>query len=349
MKSQNLVTRRQFVRTAGVAAAAGLLAPVCGRSYGAVATPEKPLLRFVQWNDVHVDSDLSSDFPRRARANEKMKYLVKSLNQATFFPVPDFVIGVGDMINGQKPDMSPDFALLIPLLADLKCRYYPVVGNHEDRQREGDPKYEIPYCKAFGDGRLNYTFQRGNLLFVVLNDSGAPQSNGTDVGRARNRWFRETLASSTAPKIVCCHIPLVPIREEAVLRKSLGFHSYTAHDEELLAAVETPANRVVAVLSGHLHLTGMVRQNGVYHISISGTASYPCDFACYEVFADRIRVRVHRLPDELVTPGTDIHHGKPRYPVDYTDASHATHELYVRGNPSEREFEMALPAHAPSH
>ena len=91
------------------------------------------------------------------------------------------------------------------------------------------------------------------------------------------------------------------------------------------------------MLSGHLHLTGVVRRNGVYHIAVSGTASYPCDFASYEVFADRIRMRVHSLPPNLVTPETDIH-GKPRYTTDYTDAAPTSHTRRTsRGTrPSER-------------
>ena len=86
---------------------------------------------------------------------------------------------------------------------------------------------------------------------------------------------------------------------------------------------------------------GAVRRKGVYHISISGTASYPCDFASYDVFPDRIRVRVRSLPERLVTPETDIH-GRPRHKVDYTDAAHPTHESYVKGNASERDFEIPL-------
>ena len=148
-------------------------------------------------------------------------------------------------------------------------------------------------------------------------------------------------ASKELPTILCCHIPLVPLRDEEVLKQSFGFGSYTAHDAELLKLVDTHADSVVAVLSGHLHLTGVVRRNGVCHIVISGTGSYPCDFASYEVFADRIRMRVHSLPPNLVTPETDIH-GKPRYATDFTDAAHVTHEAYVRGNPSERTLEMVL-------
>lgn len=67
-------------------------------------------------------------------------------------------------------------------------------------------------------------------------------------------------------------------------------------------------------------LTGVVTRNGVHHVSISGTASYPCDFASFDVYPDRIRFRVHSLPQQLSTPDTNIH-GRPRHAVDYTDSS----------------------------
>lgn len=101
------------------------------------------------------------------------------------------------------------------------------------------------------------------------------------------------------------------------------------------------ADSIVAVLSGHLHLTGVVVRKGVHHVSVSGTASYPCDFASFDVFPDRIRMRLHSLPAKLQTPDTNIH-GRRRHKVDFTDATHPTPESYVRGNPSERDVEIAL-------
>jgi len=174
----------------------------------------------------------------------------------------------------------------------------------------------------------------------MLNNSGAPQSNSKAAGRRRHDWFRSVLEDSAGlPKIVCCHIPLVPLREEGVLAKSFGFTSYTAKDERLLSLIDQDATSVLAVLSGHLHLTGVIARNGVYHISISGTASCPCDFATYDVFPDRIRLCVHSLPENLLTPDTDIH-GRRRHGVDYTDPGHSTHESYIKGCPSERILDI---------
>jgi 3',5'-cyclic AMP phosphodiesterase CpdA len=313
----------------------------CGvkKSNGHRAAAEKPLLRFVQMNDTHISPTPSA----YTLANEKLDYLVHALNAATYFPVPDFVIGLGDMVNGGGlSSLTPDLTLLKTKLAALKCPYYPVMGNHEDAQREGDAEYQAPYIAAFGADRVNYTFRAGGMQFVVVDDSGAPKSNQTSSGLARNQWVRRVFeASPRVPIILCCHIPLVPLREPAVLKQSFGFVSEFAHDDDLLKLVDLHSDRIVAVLSGHLHLTGVLERNGVHHISVSGTASYPCDFACYEVFADRLKVWIQSLPAEYLTPLTDIH-GKPRHETDYFDASHSTHESYIRGTPWERTLEVRL-------
>ena len=334
------LSRRCFLQAAAAGAAASLAGCALKASDGRMLGAKKPLLHFVQLNDTHVSATPATTY---ALANEKLDYLCRAINTGAHFPVPDFVIGLGDMVHGGSlASLAPDVAVLQPNLAQLTCPFYPVMGNHENVQREGDPDYESPYVAAFGADRVNYTFKGGPIRFVVLNNSGAPASNRQSAGQARNRWLRGVLESSPPmPVILCCHIPLVPVREEAVLKQSFGFGSYIAHDDELLGLVDAHADRIVAVLSGHLHLTGVVQRHGVHHIVVSGPASYPCDFASYELFADHLRVRMHSLPPEYLTPATNIH-GLRRHNTDYTDADHTTHELYIRGNPQERALEIPL-------
>lgn len=337
--------RRRFLSWLGRAAAV----VTCRiATFDAAATASAPdageqglLFRFVQWNDTHADV---TEPPAYALANDKVRHLVESLNASTLFPVPAFIIHCGDMIHGENlASLGPDLTLFKDLIAGVKCPVYPVVGNHEVVQREGDPQFLAAYRQVFGEGRTNYSFRHRGLQFVVIDNSGVPGSNGTEVARSRNRWLSEILAGSKGvPTIVCCHVPLVPVRDEEVLKKSFGFTSYASHDEELLKLIDRHADSIVAVLSGHLHLTGAVCRKGVYHVSIAGSASYPCDFASFEVYPDRIRMKVHSLPPHLVTPETAIH-GKQRHGRDFTDAGHATAETYVMGNPDERSIDMPLP------
>ncbi len=312
-----------------------------------------PLFRFLHIADTHVHDGPPHPTDHCALANEKMQWVVETVCRGEQFPVPDFVVHSGDMIDGEPQSagvklLGPDFRLFEEMIRPLHCPFHPCVGNHENQQHEGDAVFEKPYSDVFGANQTNYTFRYGGIQFVNFNNSGAPRANH-DVGKARNQWLKQMLESSAEPKILCCHIPLVPLREEPVLRRSFGFVSHFADDPELLATVEAHADTVIAVLSGHLHLTGMVQQRGIYHIVPSGTATYPCDLgALFSVFPDRIQVQMQPLPRELAKPGDDALgfrgsiHGKPRHAEDFVDARHATAQLYQCGRADEREFEIPL-------
>lgn len=305
-----------------------------------------PLCSFLQINDAHVHAGA----PGRGgyeKTSEKLRWLVEAAVSGRHFPRPEFVVGIGDLIDGERIEaLAPDLRLLRETLKPLRVPFYPVVGNHEVVQREGNPKYEQAYREAFGNDRVNYTFTQGGMLFIALNNSGAC-CVGPTVVKARNDWLRRELERAPGvPKIILCHIPLIPLREEAVLAKSFGFRSSMDRDGETLKIVEAH-DSVIAVLSGHLHLTGVAKRKGVFHISIAGTASYPCDYALYTIFPDRIEATVRQLPADLVTPKTNIH-GKPRYPHDFVDGRHPTPWQYVAGLADERTFTIPLTNQAPS-
>ncbi|MBN2295293.1 MAG: metallophosphoesterase [Pirellulales bacterium] len=297
---------------------------------------DQPLLRFVQWNDIHIRAQDSK------KSQQKLEFLVNSINDETYFSMPDFVIGVGDIIEGgSAAARKTEFGIFASRIAGLKCPFYPVIGNHENNAAEGNSTNEAEYVAAFGSHRRNYTFQAGGVRFIMLNNSGAPGANRSAAGTARRKWLQKALDKSPGvPKIIACHIPLVPVRDEKVLAKSFGFGKlYCAHDADLLKIVEDRKDDVLAVLSGHVHLSGAVRRNGIYHITTSGTDDYPCDFAEYKVYKDRLCIQMHAISKDLRQPSRNLH---ARTGAEYTDSTHATPDLYVSGNPSERAFEIVF-------
>ena len=272
-------------------------------------------------------------------ANEKAQWVVEEINRQ---PRPGIVLGIGDLVHGERLEQLPkDLAAFQEILKPLQVPFYPVMGNHEIIQQEGNPRYEKAYRDVFGDQRVNYTFEAGGLRFIMRNNSGATVVS-PEIIRQRNAWLRDVLKTySNQPKILGCHIPIIPLRDEPVLARSFGFASYTARDAELLALVDQHADSIIAVLSGHLHLTGQIERNGVRHISICGTASYPGDFARYQVFEDRLTVQVFQLPLELAKTAPSIH-GRPRHKEDFTDATHETGELYQAGRKEERHLTIGF-------
>jgi predicted MPP superfamily phosphohydrolase len=304
---------------------------------------EKPSFRFAQVNDLHVQATepavQSAQQQTYKQANEKARWAVEAINGAVLPPC-DFVVGGGDLINGEGlKRLEPDLRALRAILKPLRCPFYPVVGNHEVVQQERSPQYLQPFRDAFGRDRTDYTFTHGGILFVALNNSGAPSA---EAAKQRNQWLRDVLSEGRGqPKIILCHIPLIPLRDEATLAKSFGFTSYRDHDPGTLKLIEEHHDTVIAVLSGHLHLTGMKRHQGIFHISIAGTASYPCDIANYDVYPDRIEVVVKQLPERLAKAEASIH-GKERHGRDFTDGEHRTPEEYQIGRADERRFTISL-------
>ncbi len=333
---RELLPRRRFLQSLGLAAGTGVWCPI--PTGAATKSAARPRLRFVQINDLHVQAP-GAAVRTYAQANEKARWLVAEINRE---PRPDFVLGIGDLIHGERLEQLPrDFAVFQEIIKPLAVPFYPGLGNHEVIQREGDPRYEKAYREMFGHQRVNYTFSAGGLRFIMLNNSGATVV-GPEIVRQRNAWLRDVLqAHRGQPKIVGCHIPLVPVRNEPVLTRSFGFRSYTAHDEELLGLVDEHADSIIAVLSGHLHLTGALERGGVHHISIAGTASYPSDFARFELFDDRLTMQVCQLPAELAKAAPSIH-GRPRHKVDFTDSTHDTGETYQSGRGEERNLTVTL-------
>ncbi len=262
---------------------------------------------------------------------------------------PDFVLFGGDMVHGAKLEsLDAELPAFKSLAARLSCKTFPSVGNHENMSAEADPVYEGIYWNTYGRDRAQYTFEHKGILFVVLNNSGDPPHGARkeiqeDIRRQRLRFLEGVLSSRPGiPKIIVCHIPLVPVREAKVLEKSFGFASWMAHDDLLVQMLEKHRDSVLAVLSGHLHLTGVVSKNGIAHIVPSGLASFPHDIAVFDVFTDYIDVRMVSAPKELAKPDESDIHGMRRHKVDYIDSDHPTHELYCRGNDSERRFEIPL-------
>ena len=299
----------------------------------------RPLFQFLQMSDLHVTAD-----PARAPfagGLERARWLTSELAGGSLADI-DLVLCIGDAINGGSPDNArEDFEAFGALTQGIRQPLLAVPGNHETNAREGDPEYAALFEQAFGVAATSHAHRHGDLLFVMLDNSGT-STCGPEVYARRERWLRDTLeAHRGVPKILCCHVPLVPMRDPELLAATLNIESWMTREPEILALVEEHADSVVAVLSGHLHVTGLVCRQSIFHVTVSGTASYPGDYAVYSVFEDRIEVEAKQLPLELLNPATDLH-GTGRQGVDLVDDGHPTHAEYVMGTYDERRFAMPM-------
>jgi len=295
----------------------------------------KPIFSFLQINDLHIQHEGKSYIDSNLRAS----WLFNALKENTCFPKPDFILGIGDIVCGESLEgIKEDFTFLREnFLDDLSIPFYHIMGNHECRQQEGNPEFEEPFILANGKERLNFSFEHKGIEFIAFNNSGTwciPEEHES----ARKETLRKLLQKNPSlPKIVCCHVPIISLRDEKVLAESFGFASYKTKDASTLGIIEAPENKVLAVLSGHLHLTGAVIKNGVHHITIAGLGSYPHDIASYTVFGDRIEMKVIRVRSDLLVPATNIH-GAHRHKKDFQDCNHPSYTQYIMGNENERHL-----------
>ena len=344
MPESPILTRRKFlgaIALGGGAIVTGVKPSVARSPVDASLVPEDPpLFRFLQINDVHVQQEGGFTHPTYRDANRRAHWVIENLSNPEFFPPLDFVLLNGDMIHQGTLESNRDaFAYWRTLLPALPVPYYPVVGNHEVSQHEGDPLWEAPYVETYGEGKQFYAFVHREIAFIVFNNAGTGEGWGEEIYRSRYERLKELLEEHTGtPTLIVCHIPVYPVRQEDVLAKSFGFHSWRTVEPEIGRLLEEHPS-VIAILSGHLHLTGMTRQQGMAQIVFAGTASYPHDLGLFTVSQSAITVEALRLPSDLLVPETNIH-GAKRHGIDYTDGDHRAYTQYLMGNSQERIFTL---------
>jgi hypothetical protein len=339
--------RKDFLKSSLTVALLGAVSPT---SVFAQENRKKPLYTFLQLNDTHLDGPINSRGVY-AWANARLKWFVEEMNREGGVR-PLFILYLGDMIHQARQDIAKAMVELErEVLNKIPFMILPCLGNHENRQRQGCPVANEPYIKTFGQGRVDYVFKRGPLQFIVFDNSGMPPRPTIGMIEEHERlrverlkWLEPILAADPSqPRFICSHIPLACVREEKILAKSFGFPSYYAHDAELLELLSRYNKSILGALSGHLHLTGVAMVDGIRHINISGLASYPHDYGIFDVYTDRVEVRIESAPEDMHQPYASNIHCSRRHGIDYTDAQHPTHELYVRGNPDERQFTIPMP------
>jgi len=290
------MTRREFLKSAGALAAAGVL-PISLVEL-AFADPDQNFT-FGYISDSHIQQIKGDKFVRNWDRG-----LIRAVAETNLLdPKPDFVIYGGDLAQlGSKAELDHG----AEIMSALRHKTYYVMGEHDYYLDLGEY-----WSKLFG--KHYYSFDHKGVHFVVLNSiltyddwtfnrwpsaeqrmmemAGLDNPNGSPfmVGDAQREWLRQDLekVNKDTPLVVLSHSPLQKIYK--------GWNFWT-EDAEQVQALLKPFKKVT-VIYGHVH---QIQYNQIGNISFHAVMAtawpwpYPSTYAQAEQYLPKLTVPMNR-------------------------------------------------------
>lgn len=196
-------------------------------------------------SDVHV-TDPVSPLARFANGEERLRMVIDHLLEN---PVPlDAVVLTGDLVDRGSAE---EYERLLPQLRRLRCAWFPLPGNHDDRaelRRVLGPHVPAAWSD---DGPCNYcldlTTAAGEQVRLVLVDSSQPGFHSGRWSDVTLDWLGTTLAAAPQRRtLVFTHHPPVST--------GLWHMDYGgAAGGEALEQIIASHPQVALVACGHVH------------------------------------------------------------------------------------------------
>ncbi len=166
-------------------------------------------------------------------------------------PMPDLALVTGDVTNGGR---AAEAAHAAELLDALRCPYFVVPGNHDDRAVLWEA-FGGRACPSRDGAFLSYVVE-GRALRLIALDSTRPGAPGGEVCAERADWLDARLAEARdRPAVVFTHHP--PVKCGVLETDQDGFEGA----DRLGDVIEKHGN-VERLLCGHIHLEAHVRWRG---------------------------------------------------------------------------------------
>lgn len=206
------------------------------------------------------------------RRYDIMGYLLPiALQQAQTDFKPGFVMFGGDLVDDGFGKYGLGDLTMVRDLARKHCKGKAcfLYGNHDGPQAQFEELF----------GPLNYTFDQGNLRFIVLNTGTMDWEKEEASSRAAIAHLQESLRTAEGRKVVViAHQWLYPTDVE-------GYSM--AHADEALAALEAYPG-TVAVLNGHYHTGKYQEKNGIHYLTAKAFCERPFAYYEYQITADEL-------------------------------------------------------------
>lgn len=183
---------------------------------------------------------------------------------------PDFVMTVGDMIQGynQTDGWMEQMAEYRGVMNELICPWFPVAGNHDTYWRgEGKPEGEHDRHYEMHFGPLWYAFEHKNCMFIVLYTDEGNESTGEknfskpecqEMSEEQLSWLSQMLAQSADAE----HVFLF-LHHPRWTGGNYGDSWEQVH--EMLVK----AGNISGVFAGHIHRMRYDPRDGIDYITLA--------------------------------------------------------------------------------
>ncbi len=239
-----------------------VLSPVAGKV-------DEKKVKFIQISDVHLHEKADNSGSRMYKHSQEL--FTDAVKQVNNIDDIDFVVFTGDMIG------RPDKTLLekfVEKAGEIKYPWFCTTGNHDIGIQGLNKKVFLDILREnrhFNVDKPYYALSKNNFVFLFMD--GTNEKKNTANGffpKKELSWLEEQLKLNRNSYIVIFqHYPVVEPFSSAS-------HCVLNADEylEILDKYEN----VIAVITGHYHVTKVTVRNKVAHISSPALVQYPNAF-----------------------------------------------------------------------
>ncbi|MCA9192652.1 MAG: metallophosphoesterase [Planctomycetales bacterium] len=172
---------------------------------------------------------------------------------------PDFVLSVGDLIEGYTEDeteIARQWNEFLGFIDQMDMKFFFVPGNHDVT----NPKLHQIWKQQFG--KEWYSFDYKGVHFVCLNS----EDPSTHIGEEQLAWLEQDLQNNVAARwtLIFLHKPIWAVSEQNLLAGNPDSTNWTR-----VAALI--GNRPHTIFAGHVHHYVQYERNGHQYYSLATT------------------------------------------------------------------------------